>query len=73
MTTKQTYFITFGQRSPFREGWIEVSASSKEEATGEAMEIFGPYWANIYEADQFTGEIKDMYPDGKFGHTIQGL
>lgn len=65
---KATYYITFGQRSPFRHGWVEIMASAKRYAEDEAHNCFGPHWSMIYDKEP----DRDLFPAGKLGETLQG-
>ena len=63
------FFVTFTQKSPFKDGWLEVEASSKESATLMVMEEFGNKWGFIYERSKFESEY---FPAGKLGEIIEG-
>lgn len=68
MTNKyKTYrfFVTFGQRSPFRNGYVEIDVKHQtDDAVGEtaarraahalAMHAMGEKWSNIYGHDEFV-------------------
>jgi len=34
------FYLTFGQQSPFRNGWVEIEAKSLEVARNLAFDIF---------------------------------
>lgn len=63
MNTQETYFITFGQRYRYErhpkdaritpDGWVEVKASSSEEARLIAAAFFGDTYSFIYEKRSF--------------------
>lgn len=73
METTYTYCVTFGQISPFRNGWVEIEvlrekdpAEAYDMAKEEADEVLGR-WSNMYEKKDFTPE---NFPAGKIGETI---
>lgn len=68
-TTMKTYYITFGQKSPFRDGWVEIVAESLEEAQCCASYSLG-HWLNCYTKEQFDQFDQVYYPAGKLGHTL---
>jgi len=71
---KTIFYVTFGQRSPFKDGWVEILASDRDAAHDEALSLFGQHFSGLYEADQFNNpDTKAMYPDGRFGRVIEGL
>lgn len=60
------FYITFGQRSPFRHGYVEIvvnGASSDGEAMKRAhdaaMDGIGDRWSNIYKHDDFISRTKE--------------
>lgn len=71
MPPKKKFFVTFGQISPFRDGWVEVEASDHGKAIDEATEAFGRHYSNVYDADQWDAATREMYPDGKLGRTLK--
>jgi len=64
----ETFYLTFGQRYPWRYGWVEVEAVNYEMARKKVEEIFGKQWAWLYNKDQFN---KKDFPAGKLGETIK--
>lgn len=68
--TKQlnTYYLTFGQKYPWRNGWVEVLAPDYETARGYVEQIFDKAWANLLDESNFC---KKYYPAGKIGETIK--
>jgi hypothetical protein len=71
-TMKTNFYITFGQRSPFRNGWVVIVASGKEEAQAEAHSVFGPHWSMCYSEEAFF-KAREHFNKGKIGETIEGL
>ena len=68
------FCVTFGQKSPFRSGWVEIEADDIETAHEEAEQVFGPYrWANIYPFEEFSLSVyvPIHFPHDKLGHTIR--
>lgn len=67
-----TYYITFGQKyrdephpvnpAAHPDAYACVSAPTFDAARRQAFELFGPHWANIYDADDFE---PDLYPRGE--------
>ena len=70
---KKTFYLTFGQKSPFNNGWVEILATNKEEAREEAFEVFGPKWSNVYEAEDFLAKAPEFFPAGRQGRVIEAL
>lgn len=81
------FFVTFGQRSPFRNGYVEVIVDRQDITQGEALqkaslaahEALGTHWSNIYSHDEFLSRscvdgkcTQDLFPAGKVGETIYG-
>ena len=70
-----TYYVTFGQKyrhethprfaKAHPDGYVMIEADDFESARQLAFENLGPYWANIYDEDDFT---KDLYPKGVLAH-----
>ena len=67
------YYLTFGwgQKAKInghlcepKNGWVEVTADSYEEAESKVRARFGMVWAVLYAADNFTEKDKRHYPDG---------
>lgn len=71
------FYVTFGQKSPLRHGFVEILVHNGEElesvalrqAHDAAREAFGSHWSNIYKHDDFVAS-KHLFPAGKFGETI---
>ena len=63
------FYLTFGQKSPFRHGWVEVEASSYGEANGEVVLVFQQSWAHLYSEEKFD---RSFFPAGKIGETMEG-
>lgn len=61
------YYVTFGQKSPFRNGWVEILAISEEEARERIKYCIGNIWSSLYTNDDFES---DLFPAGKLGETI---
>lgn len=69
--TGMTYYITFGQKHPLRDNWIEVEAPNYDACSKEVFDIFGSKYAFIYPEKEMT--FKRMafnFPGGKVGNTI---
>lgn len=60
----KTYYLTFGQESPAKNGWIEVEASCYDEAKKKVESAYGRAWSFIYSEEKFN---KDFFPVGKLG------
>ncbi len=68
MEPKSLWHLTFGQSHPLRKGWIEIEATTQEEAQKLATEVFGQKFANIYDHTLFD---IGLFPGGKFGETLK--
>lgn len=62
------YFLTFGQKYPWRNGWVEVEAPDYQTARKWVYDIFETKWSNLLEESKFD---KSFYPAGKIGETIK--
>ena len=65
------FYLTFGQQSPFRNGWVEVEAESWEVAHGLALDVFGRHWSMLYREEGFNEKVKVYFPAGKLGETLK--
>jgi len=64
------YYITFGQESPFREGWIRVHSLSEQLAREWASQY--PHWCGTYPEASFFGEgICNSFPAGQIGKVVE--
>ena len=63
------YYLTFGQQSPFRNGWVEVEAASYRKARTMVYDVLENHWSMLYEEKEFE---KEYFPLGKIGETLQG-
>jgi hypothetical protein len=63
----KTFYITFGHRSPFRDGWVEVQAKDLDDAFEKAREAMGSMYATCYSEESFEPQY---FPAGKLGRTI---
>lgn len=58
------FYLTFGQKSPAKDGWIEVIADNETQARLKVVKVYGQKWSGIY--NEFTFEPK-YFPKGKLG------
>ena len=66
----KVFYLTFGQRSPFRNGWVEIIARSESEARDCAFEALGDKWAFMYSEEKFTDRERSFFPTGKIGMSL---
>ena len=64
---KQTFYVMFGQKYPWRDGWVEISAIDRNEAYEIVNDVFGEHYAFLYSEEQFN---RSFFPDGKLGKTL---
>lgn len=64
----EVFYLTFGAKYPWRNGWVEVEAVNYEMARQKVHEIFGTSWAWLYKEGEFD---KKKFPAGKLGETIE--
>lgn len=64
----KTFYLTFGQKYPWRNGYVEVIAPDYDTARKWVEDIFGNQWSNLYTEENFD---KEAFPAGKLGETIQ--
>lgn len=62
------FYLTFGQQSPFRNGWVEIEVESLEVARNLAFDVFGKHWSMLYKEEEFE---KEYFPSGKLGETLK--
>jgi len=62
------FYLTFGQKYPWRNGWVEVEAPDMATARKYVCDIFEGKWSNIREEKDFD---KSYFPAGKLGETIK--
>lgn len=65
----QKFYVTFGQSSPFRNGWVEIIALNIEIARKEAWRQFGEHYSFIRETDS-EEKMLEYFPDGRIGKVI---
>ena len=56
------FFLTFGQSSPARNGWVLVMAPDMAAAEKMVRSEYGDGWANLYTPEDFE---PDHYPVGQ--------
>ena len=54
--------MTFGQKNPLKDGWIEVDAANYDEARAKVLEAFGEIFSNIYDEETHDPQF---FPKGK--------
>lgn len=64
----KTFYLTFGQKYPWRNGWVEVRAPDYDTARRWVVEIFDAKWSHLYTEENFD---KEMFLAGKLGETIE--
>lgn len=65
----EIYYITFGQKSPLRNNWVEAEASSQVYAIEQAEYAFGKSgYSNVYNRDTFD---KKLFYGGKVGEILK--
>lgn len=77
------YFITFGHKSPFSNGWVEIHVADVRDgdeeaeqraflkARSEAFHAIGDGWSNIYDEGAFTKARGDYFPEGRLGRILK--
>lgn len=70
MEPKSKFHVTFGQKHPLRNGWIEVQATSAEEAKVAVEYALGKDgYSNIHDTTLFD---IGLFPAGKYGEILYG-
>lgn len=61
-----SYYLTFGQTNPLKNGYIKIIADSYEEARQRVIQEFGLKWAGLYnESESQWGMTSEkLFPDG---------
>lgn len=62
--SSNNFYITFGQTSPAKNGWIRVVAADLMSARKIAMDTYKDKWSNIYPERDFEPEL---FPNGELG------
>ena len=71
------FYVTFGQKSPFRNGYVKIEAENYIIARELAFQAFERNWSSIYSSEDFyrsqtdNTTIKDMFPDGQIGEILK--
>jgi len=65
----KTFYLTFGQKYPWRKGWVEVRADNEAEARLKVIQIFDRHWSMLYPEENFKDK-EIFFPAGKLGETI---
>lgn len=66
----KNFYLTFGQKSPFRDGYVRIVSPDIETARSEAFYIFGEKFSNLYPEEDFNFKY---FPIGQYGHTVEAL
>lgn len=64
----KTFYLTFGQKYPWRNGWVEVEAPDYDTAHEWVVDIFGVQFSHLRPEEDFD---KSFFPAGKIGETIR--
>ena len=62
------YYITFGQKSPFRDGYVIVEAPDATTARYEVFYAMGDQWGFMYTEEEIDF---DLFPLGQIGRTLR--
>ena len=65
MAVREIFYLTFGQSSPARNGWIEVHAYSYADARQMAIHEYGRGWSCLYMEHEFVN--RSMFWAGRLG------
>jgi len=65
---KETFYLTFGQKYPWRNGWVEVLAYDYVGARQIVEKVFGRSWGWLYQKHNFEPK---HFPAGKLGETME--
>lgn len=58
------FYLTFGQSSPLKNGWVEVIAKNNEQARKKVFQEYSNKWSNLYTKKRFK---KRYFPQGCLG------
>jgi len=64
------FYLTFGQKSPFRNGYVLIVAVDYENARNLVEDIFGNKWSNLYDENVWGKEEAALFPSGQVGKTL---
>ena len=62
------FYVTFGQKSPFRDGYVVIIADDEHVAHDEAMYVLGKAWSSLYSEDAIEF---GLFIQGQIGRTIE--
>lgn len=60
----EIYYLTFGKKYPWHDGYVEVYANSYSIAKRKVRDILGESWAWLFKSEEFN---KKDYKLGKIG------
>jgi hypothetical protein len=63
-----TFYVTFGQKSPFRNGWVEVEAENYRIARQLVVYALDSSYSMVYDEHEFK---REYFPQGKLGETLK--
>lgn len=58
------FYLTFGQQSPLKNGWIKVVAKDETAARHLVIEQYGIKWSGLYAEEIFEPYY---FPEGELG------
>jgi hypothetical protein len=61
---RKNFYLTFGQKSPAKNGWVRVEAPNVEKAREMVFNMCDDKWAFLYTEDEFE---KEHFPAGELG------
>ncbi len=72
------FYVTFGQKSPFRDGYVLVQAADELKAREAVVYAIGHTWCGIYTDEQWMGNayctgMRHFFKMGQLGHILIAL
>lgn len=64
------FYVTFGQKSPFRDGWVLIIADDERLAREEAFYALGQVWSGLYTGREMEKIPPDTFKQGQLGRTL---
>lgn len=68
VSNMKKFYITFGQKYPWRNGWVLIEAPDYNTAHLWVVQIFGSQYAQLLAEEDFD---KSYFPSGQIGETIK--
>ncbi len=67
-----TFYVTFGQKSPFRNGYVKIEADGRDKALEIIEYSIGLlHYCMLYEEEKPGFFRAELFPKGQLGETLK--